>query len=220
MGDFEDVFGAGTDAADIIDRYSRQYQRASARERANWHGTATEEELEAADYGEELDAWRQRMVSRGYTEGPTFSTYAELSAWDRENKRPHIRRRNGSGFEVFFTDRQSSDALRSEGDPPNVDADASMYRLGGRMLPATHVELREDLERHCGYSGAINDITSMTAAWWEFEDLNKKRNNYWRTRLAAENLTDDDIDDALKLIFWFAGRHNLKRRTTPTRHKQ
>ena len=219
MGDFEDVFGAGADAVEIIDRYSRQYQRASAREKANWHGTATEEELEVADYADELDAWRQRMVARGYTKGPKFSTYAELSVWDRENKRAHIRRRNGEGFEVFFTDRQSSDAPKSESDPPTVDEDTPVFKLGGKMLPATQVELREDLERHCGYSGAIHDVTSMTAAWWEFESLNKKRDNYWRTRLAAEDLTDDDIDDALKLIFWFAGRHSLRRLTTPTRHE-
>lgn len=121
MGDFEDVFGAGADAVDIIDGYSRQYQRASAKEKANWWGTATEEELEDADYVDELDAWRRTMVSRGYTKGPRFSTYAELSAWDRENKRPHIRRRNGNGFEVFFTDRQPSNTMGSESDPPNID---------------------------------------------------------------------------------------------------
>jgi len=121
VGDFEDVFGAGADAVDIIDGYSRQYERASAREKANWWGTATEEELEATDSYDELDAWRRSMLSRGYTRGPRFSSYTELSAWDHENKRPHIRRRNGNGFEVFFTDRISSDPSQSEGGPKNAD---------------------------------------------------------------------------------------------------
>jgi hypothetical protein len=218
MGDFQDVFGAGADADEIIDHYSRQYARASAREKVDWWGNATEAELEAAECRDELVAWRRSMVSRGYTEGPTFSTYAELSAWDRENKRPHIRRRNENGFEVFFTDRRPSDPLKSE-DPLEREQKSPMRKLGGKMLPATHIELREDFDRYYGDRNTKDEITNMTRAWLDFEYMNKKRDNYWRTRLAAENLTDDDIDDALKLIFWFAGRNNLNKRTTPTRNE-
>lgn len=120
MGDFEDVFGVGVDAVDIIDGFSREFERASARERANWYGNATKEELEAADYEDELSTWRQSMMERGYTKGPAFSSYAELSAWDSENTRPHVRRRNGNGFEVFFTDRRPSGPSLA-GDPATFD---------------------------------------------------------------------------------------------------
>jgi len=108
MGDFEDVFGAGADAVDIIDGYNRQYLRSSSREKANWWGTATEDELEAAEQQDEVVAWRASMASRGYSKGPQFSSYDELSEWDRGNNRPHVRRRTSFGYEVFFTDGNSS----------------------------------------------------------------------------------------------------------------
>lgn len=128
MGDFEDVFGAGADAVDIIEGYNRQYLRASNREKANWWGTASEEELEAADQQDEIEAWRASMASRGYQRGPQFASYDELAEWDKHNKRPHVRRRNSRGFEIFFTDgkgpqRNSNSQTLRERTPPTVSDD-------------------------------------------------------------------------------------------------
>lgn len=41
MGDFQDVFGVGADADDIIDAYSREYERSSRSEKANWNGVSS-----------------------------------------------------------------------------------------------------------------------------------------------------------------------------------
>jgi hypothetical protein len=117
MGDFEDIFGEGADIESIIDGICEEYSRESARLARG----ATRRKRDKNSYQDELDAWRNSMISRGYTKGPQFSTYEELSAWDRENKRPHIRRRNGCGFEVFFTDRQSSQPFQSKGAPKTDD---------------------------------------------------------------------------------------------------
>lgn len=103
MGDFENVFGAGADADDIIDGYNREYLRASENE-TECCDTATDDQFEAEGQQNELSAWRASISARGYTPGPRFSSFEELSEWDKENKRPHIRRRNSDGFEVYFTD--------------------------------------------------------------------------------------------------------------------
>ena len=104
MGDFQDVFGAGADSVRLMETFARQEKRSSSREKANQWGLA-DDEREETGYQDELDAWRNAMSSRGYTSGPRFSTYEELSEWDRTNKRPHVRRRNSDGFEVYFTDK-------------------------------------------------------------------------------------------------------------------
>ena len=41
MGNFEDVFGAGADADEIIDGYSREYERSIRSEKANWNGVSS-----------------------------------------------------------------------------------------------------------------------------------------------------------------------------------
>ena len=41
---------------------------------------------------DEVDNWPTSMSARGYVQGPKFSSYEELSAWDSSNTRPHIRR--------------------------------------------------------------------------------------------------------------------------------
>ena len=65
-------------------------------------GTATEDELESAEQQDEVETWRALMASHGYTEGPWFSSYDELSDWERENNRPQIRRPTSFGFEFNF----------------------------------------------------------------------------------------------------------------------
>lgn len=106
MGDFEDVFGAGADAVDIIEGYSRQYLRASQSERDNWFGQSASKRSQPKDDREE---WRISMRSKGYVQGPSFSNYQEMSAWEKTNTRPHIR----MSFEVFFTDGGPSTKLDS-----------------------------------------------------------------------------------------------------------
>lgn len=97
MGDFQDIFGAGASFDSIMYGINREHADAERRR-------ARKEE---ADYEKqaEMDAWRSAMLARGYVEGPEFSSYEELSDWDRMNRRPHVRRRNSSGFLVFFTDK-------------------------------------------------------------------------------------------------------------------
>lgn len=113
MGDFEDVFGAGADAVDIIEGYNDQYLRSSHKEQVNWWGNASPEELAAAEELDENDAWRASMSSRKYEQGPCFSTYSELSDWEKTNNRAHIRRRTAMGFEVFFTDEKNGGKMSS-----------------------------------------------------------------------------------------------------------
>lgn len=128
MGDFEDVFGAGADAADIIDGYSDQYVRSSHKEQVNWWGNASPEELAAAEELDENDAWRASMTARKFEQGPCLSTYSELSDWEKTNKRAHIRRRTAMGFEVFFTDekcggKMSSPAAGNTRNPTSISDD-------------------------------------------------------------------------------------------------
>lgn len=104
MGDFEDVFGAGADADDIIDAYSREYSHSSRVGKANWFGSASPSQIEDAERLDEIESWRKSMVRKGHKKGPNFSTYANLSEWLRTNTRPHIRRPSPIGFEVYFTD--------------------------------------------------------------------------------------------------------------------
>lgn len=41
---------------------------------------------------DENDSWITTMLLSGYAQGPKFSTYDTLLAWDNTNQRPHIRR--------------------------------------------------------------------------------------------------------------------------------
>lgn len=104
MGDFEDVFGAGADAAEIIDGFAESYNRSSWKDKVSWWGKPGDEEYEAASQWDENDAWMASMKPKGYVRGPHFDSYQELEEWDRQNTRPHIRRRMYHGHVVFFTD--------------------------------------------------------------------------------------------------------------------
>lgn len=100
MGDFEDVFGAGADIDRIIDRFSREHEYEQRRERADYRRSSTTKEPQ-----QDIEQWRNAMRSRGYIEGPKFTTYADLNKWEKNNSRPHMRMR----FEVFFTDGKPAD---------------------------------------------------------------------------------------------------------------
>ncbi|KUJ85982.1 hypothetical protein AVO45_03145 [Ruegeria marisrubri] len=106
MGDFEDVFGAGADAAEIIDGYAESYNRSNWKDKVSWWGKPSDEEYEAASQWDEDDAWMASMKAKGYVRGPHFDSYQELNEWDRQNTRPHIRRPTYYGYDVFFTDGQ------------------------------------------------------------------------------------------------------------------
>lgn len=103
MGDFQDVFGAGADAVDIIDGYSREYERSSLSEKASRNSASS---LAGAKEQNDGRSWMAAMEAKGYAQGPQFSSYEELSAWDRSNTRPHVRSRSGEAFQVYFTDGQ------------------------------------------------------------------------------------------------------------------
>lgn len=103
MGDFEDVFGAGADAVDIIEMHNRQYLRELRQEKSRDLRSIAGAKAKAGSEGNELELWRTLMLSRGYLKGPRFSSFEELSEWERENARPHVRRRTPFGFEVFYT---------------------------------------------------------------------------------------------------------------------
>lgn len=64
-------------------------------------------EVDATERLDKLDAWSNAMLARGYTRGPMFSSYDELSSWDLSNKRVHIRRRVGHVHVVYFTDNKT-----------------------------------------------------------------------------------------------------------------
>lgn len=108
MGDFEDVFGSGADAVDIIEGYSREYERGSTRRKPNGRSTTTHRDSKSEDTErqDELSSWSASMVARGYTKGPVFPSYEDLSVWDRSNTRPHVRRSSYRGYLVYFTDGQ------------------------------------------------------------------------------------------------------------------
>jgi hypothetical protein len=53
------------------------------------------------------DNWIEDMLARGYSKGPAFQSYAEMSAWDKTNTRPHVRSAVGAGYQVCFTDGQT-----------------------------------------------------------------------------------------------------------------
>jgi hypothetical protein len=50
------------------------------------------------------DNWIEDMLARGYSKGPVFQSYDEMSAWDKTNTRPHVRSAVGAGYQVCFTD--------------------------------------------------------------------------------------------------------------------
>ncbi len=50
------------------------------------------------------DNWIDDMLARGYSKGPAFQSYDEMSAWDKTNTRPHVRSAVGAGFQVCSTD--------------------------------------------------------------------------------------------------------------------
>jgi hypothetical protein len=39
--------------------------------------------------------WMNSMLDRGYTKGPDFQSYDELSVWDKSNSRPPVRSAGG-----------------------------------------------------------------------------------------------------------------------------
>lgn len=106
MGDFEDVFGAGADASEIIDGYAETYNRSSWKEKVSWRGKPSDEKFEAASQWDEEDAWMASMKAKGYVRGPHFDSYRQLVEWDHVNTRPHIRRPTYYGYDIFFTDGQ------------------------------------------------------------------------------------------------------------------
>lgn len=66
--------------------------------------------------------WAAEMVEKGYVQGPLFSSYDELAKWDATNQRSHVRTRLNTGYQVYFTDKQSYDdsELKSE---PSINTD-------------------------------------------------------------------------------------------------
>ena len=88
MGDFEDEFGVG--AEDIIDGHSREHQRSSRSEKSNWNSVLSP--VDPTEYRNN-DSWSAAMAAKGYTQGPQFSSYEELSEWDSLNARSHVRSR-------------------------------------------------------------------------------------------------------------------------------
>ena len=60
------------------------------------------------------DSWAEFNLSRGYSQGPNFSSYETLLAWDSTNKRPHIRQIFDGDYRVFFTDGQPYSSPKSE----------------------------------------------------------------------------------------------------------
>ncbi len=91
MGDFQDEFGTGADADDIIDGNSREYERSSRSEKANWNSVSSHGDSKEQGHN---DSWSSAMAAKGYTQGPHFSSYDKLSAWDSSNARSHVRSRN------------------------------------------------------------------------------------------------------------------------------
>ena len=59
---------------------------------------------------DETDVWTTSMAARGYVQGPKFSSYEELIAWEPSNTRPHLRRTIAGICHVYFTDAQSLSA--------------------------------------------------------------------------------------------------------------
>ena len=111
MGDFEDVFGAGVDADEIISGYSKSYEKASAVEKANWSpfiGTSDPKKLLQAHDQDEYDNWSSKMDRQGFVHETSFKTFQELDAWQDKNKTiEFISRRTHLGFVVFVRSNSS-----------------------------------------------------------------------------------------------------------------
>jgi len=106
MGDFEDHYGAGADADNIISNNNVGYARATWVQKARWFGEPSQDKLDKAIARDEFEAWSKAMTAKGYTRGPQFETHDKLKEWDAANKRPHVRREGYGGYTVFFTDGQ------------------------------------------------------------------------------------------------------------------
>lgn len=104
MGDFEDHFGAGADADDIISSNNAGYGRSTWVQKARWFGEPSQDKLNKAMARDEFEVWSKSMTAKGYIRGPQFETHDKLKEWDATNKRPHVRREGYGGFTVFFTD--------------------------------------------------------------------------------------------------------------------
>lgn len=89
MGDWQDIISMDGDAAPW--------------EAPGWADDGDDEYRSELKQNSEIQEWRNSMESRGYSRGPTFSSYLQLSEWDKTNNRPHVRRRSPRGFEVYFT---------------------------------------------------------------------------------------------------------------------
>jgi hypothetical protein len=61
------------------------------------------------------DSWIEDMLARGYSKGPVFQSYDEMSVWDKTNTRPHVRSAVGAGYQVCFTDGGQGKDLPSHG---------------------------------------------------------------------------------------------------------
>jgi hypothetical protein len=124
MGDFEDKFSVGTE--NIIDGHSREHERSSRNEKSNWNSVSPP--VDPTEYRHN-DSWSAAMAAKGYTQGPQFSSYEELSAWDSLNARSHVRSRTEQGYQIYFTDGQShggseSTVARDSKKPtPSIDDD-------------------------------------------------------------------------------------------------
>ncbi|NYI28221.1 hypothetical protein [Sulfitobacter geojensis] len=111
MGDFEDVFGAGADAVDIIDSISQGCVLSSRSKESIWR---SESPCASSKGMGGKGTWSSTMEEKGYTLGPQFSSYEDLSAWDTSNARSHVRSRTEHGYQIYFTDGQPRDTPESE----------------------------------------------------------------------------------------------------------
>jgi len=81
---------------------------------------------------DELKTWSESMAAKGYVKGPSFETYEQLSEWDRQNTRPHLRRRTPGGYMIFFTEELDGDRTPSV-DP--VEEDPTDWRILDDEIP-------------------------------------------------------------------------------------
>ena len=83
----------------------------------------------------EQDPWIDLMLSRGYSRGPTFSSYEALAIWDSNNKRAHTRKKLKDVYHVFFMDGQSYPPPRM-GNEANSDITSVQKKIVQRQTPS------------------------------------------------------------------------------------
>ncbi len=95
------------------------------------------------------DNWIEDMLARGYSKGPAFQSYDEMSAWDKTNTRPHVRSTVGAGYQVCFTDGGQSENLPSHGfgastrPPMGASRVSRCAVLTSRTVPRSHRSARQ-----------------------------------------------------------------------------